>query len=204
MRRREPARLDLRPRIRHGRRLRRPVDGDRPHVPGGGDDQLRGRGDGHGAPVRVQRPRAGRLTLPLPWVGSFEVGGLPTWTQVLIAIAVAAAVGAVVELLVSRPLRAAPAVAKVVASIGVLTTLQAAVARTHAGPGRRRLARGASAPARDGRRPRRPIRPARLLDGAGRRARRPAHPQVMSQPDPPAAYRRRMENAIRAGDIASS
>ena len=72
--------------------------------------------------------RAGRLTLPLPWVGSFEVGDLPTWIQVLIALVVAAAVGAVVELLVSRPLRAAPAVAKVVASIGVLTTLQAAVA----------------------------------------------------------------------------
>src|SRR6478609_3218037 len=72
--------------------------------------------------------RAGRLTLPLPWLGSFDVGVLPTWIQVLIALVVAAAVGAAVELLVSRPLRSAPAVAKVVASIGVLTTLSAAVA----------------------------------------------------------------------------
>jgi branched-subunit amino acid ABC-type transport system permease component len=72
--------------------------------------------------------RAGRLTLPLPWLGSFTVGQLPTVIQVLIALAVAAAVGVVVELVVSRPLRSAPAVAKVVASIGVLTTLSAAMA----------------------------------------------------------------------------
>jgi branched-subunit amino acid ABC-type transport system permease component len=72
--------------------------------------------------------RAGRLTLPLPGLGPWDVGQMPTWLQVLISLAVAAAVGAAVELLVSRPLRAAPAVAKVVASIGVLTTLSAGVA----------------------------------------------------------------------------
>ncbi len=71
--------------------------------------------------------RAGRLTLPLPWLRSYEVGRLPTWSQVVIALMVAAAVGALVELAVSRPLRSAPVVAKVVASIGVTTTLQAAV-----------------------------------------------------------------------------
>src|SRR4051794_29576961 len=72
--------------------------------------------------------RRGLLTLPLPWLSSIEVGQLPTWLEVLIALVVAAAVGAVVEVVVSRPLRSAPAVAKVVASIGVLTTLGAAVA----------------------------------------------------------------------------
>ncbi|MCU1500956.1 MAG: Polyamine-transporting ATPase [Ilumatobacteraceae bacterium] len=70
--------------------------------------------------------RAGRLTLPVPWLRSFAVGPLPTWMQIGVALLVAAALGALVELAVSRPLRSAPVVAKVVASIGVTTTLQAA------------------------------------------------------------------------------
>ncbi len=72
--------------------------------------------------------RAGRLTLPVPGLRSFDVGPLPTWAQIGIALVVAAAVGALVEVAVSRPLRSAAVVAKVVASIGVTTTLSAAVA----------------------------------------------------------------------------
>ncbi len=71
--------------------------------------------------------RAGRLTLPLPWLPSYDVGVLPTPISILLALVVAAAVGAVVELAVSRPLRTAPVVAKVVASVGVMITLSAGV-----------------------------------------------------------------------------
>jgi ABC-type branched-subunit amino acid transport system ATPase component/ABC-type branched-subunit amino acid transport system permease subunit len=71
--------------------------------------------------------QAGRLTLPLPWVPSIDVS-MPTWTAVLVALVVAAALGAVVDLAVSRPLRNAPVLAKVIAAIGVMVTIQAAVA----------------------------------------------------------------------------
>ena len=71
--------------------------------------------------------QAGFLTLPLPWLPSFHVGVLPTPVNVLIALVAAGAVGALVEVAVSRPLRSAPVVAKVVAAIGVTITLSAAV-----------------------------------------------------------------------------
>ncbi len=70
----------------------------------------------------------GKLTLPLPWVPSVHVGTPPTWAAVLVSLAVAALLGALVELAVSRPLRGAPVLAKVVAAVGVMLTLQAACA----------------------------------------------------------------------------
>jgi branched-subunit amino acid ABC-type transport system permease component len=71
--------------------------------------------------------QSGYLTLPLPWIPSFHIQVLPTWLDVVIAVAVSSAIGALVHLVVSRPLRGAPALAKVVASVGVMVTLQAAV-----------------------------------------------------------------------------
>ncbi len=70
----------------------------------------------------------GKLTLPLPWIPSVHVGTPPTWAAVLIALVVAALLGALVEVAVSRPLRGAPVLAKVVAAVGVMLTLQAACA----------------------------------------------------------------------------
>ncbi len=72
--------------------------------------------------------RNGKLTLPLPWVPSVHVGTTPTWAAVLVALLVAALLGALLEVAVSRPLRRAPVLAKVVAAVGVMLTLQAAVA----------------------------------------------------------------------------
>ncbi|MDH6522839.1 ABC-type branched-subunit amino acid transport system ATPase component/branched-subunit amino acid ABC-type transport system permease component [Streptomyces sp. SAI-135] len=69
----------------------------------------------------------GRLTLPVPWLPSFDVGDTPTWLAVAIAVAVAGLLGALTELAVSRPLRKAPPLAKVVAAVGILLTLQAVV-----------------------------------------------------------------------------
>lgn len=69
----------------------------------------------------------GRLTLPIPWLPSFEVGLLPTWVAVGIAMAAAGVLGALVEICVSRPLRKAPPLAKVVAAVGIMLTLQAII-----------------------------------------------------------------------------
>ncbi|WGY00384.1 ATP-binding cassette domain-containing protein [Nocardioides sp. QY071] len=74
----------------------------------------------------------GKLTLPIPWMPSFELDQPPaTWVCVVVALMVAAVIGALVELCVSRPLRHAPVLAKVVAAIGVMLTLQAAVGLTY-------------------------------------------------------------------------
>ena len=69
----------------------------------------------------------GRLTLPIPWLPSFEVGRPPTWAAVAIAVLVAGVLGALIEVAISRPLRKAPPLAKVVAGVGILLTLQAVV-----------------------------------------------------------------------------
>ncbi|GAA1865868.1 branched-chain amino acid ABC transporter permease/ATP-binding protein [Pseudonocardia ailaonensis] len=69
----------------------------------------------------------GRLTLPIPWLPSFDVGKPPTWLAVLIAVLVAGLLGALIEVAISRPLRKAPPLAKVVAGVGILLTLQALV-----------------------------------------------------------------------------
>ncbi|WP_236792290.1 branched-chain amino acid ABC transporter permease/ATP-binding protein [Amycolatopsis sp. GM8] len=75
--------------------------------------------------------RHGKLTLPVPWLPSFEVGVPPVWASVIIAVAVGALLGALVEVAVSHPLRKAPPLAKVVAAVGIMLTLQAAVALTY-------------------------------------------------------------------------
>ncbi|MFV0309085.1 MAG: ABC transporter permease subunit [Desertimonas sp.] len=72
--------------------------------------------------------QAGKLTLPIPWLPSWEVGDLPTWFRVLIALLTAALLGALIQVLVSRPLRHAPVLAKVIAAVGIMLTLQAGVA----------------------------------------------------------------------------
>jgi ABC-type branched-subunit amino acid transport system ATPase component/branched-subunit amino acid ABC-type transport system permease component len=68
----------------------------------------------------------GQLTLPIPWLPSYDLDA-PTWLSVVIAVAVAAVLGLIVEFGVSRPMRKAPPLAKVVAAVGILLTLQAAV-----------------------------------------------------------------------------
>ncbi|MCU1394842.1 MAG: Polyamine-transporting ATPase [Ilumatobacteraceae bacterium] len=72
--------------------------------------------------------KRGKLTLPLPWIPSFEWGTPPTWLAIAIALLVAAAMAAVVEVAISRPLRSAPALAKVVAAVGIMLTLQTTAA----------------------------------------------------------------------------
>src|SRR5207248_7114306 len=69
----------------------------------------------------------GQLSLPLPWVPSFD-WDVPTWAAIALALLIAAALGAFIEIAISRPLRAAPALAKVVVAVGLMLTLQAAVA----------------------------------------------------------------------------
>jgi branched-subunit amino acid ABC-type transport system permease component len=74
--------------------------------------------------------KRGKLTLPIPWLPSFEWGTPPTWAAVVISMLVAAGIGALIQTCVSRPLRTAPALAKVVAAVGVMLTLQAGGAAT--------------------------------------------------------------------------
>ena len=69
--------------------------------------------------------RHGDLVLP---VGRVDLGGgLPLWPALLTGVAVAAALGLILHVAVFRPLRSAPPLAKVVASVGVAITLQALV-----------------------------------------------------------------------------
>jgi branched-chain amino acid transport system permease protein len=69
--------------------------------------------------------RQGDLVLP---VGRVDLGGgLQVWPALLTGVAVAAALGLILHVAVFRPLRSAPPLAKVVASVGVAITLQALV-----------------------------------------------------------------------------
>jgi branched-chain amino acid transport system permease protein len=69
--------------------------------------------------------RQGDLVLP---VGRVDLGGgWPVWPALVAGVAAAALLGIVLHLVVFRPLRAAPPLAKVVASVGVTITLQALV-----------------------------------------------------------------------------
>jgi ABC-type branched-subunit amino acid transport system ATPase component/branched-subunit amino acid ABC-type transport system permease component len=70
----------------------------------------------------------GLLTLPLPWVPSIDVGSPPTWLAVILALVVAALLGALIQVAISRPLRQAPVLAKVIAAVGIMLTLQAGIA----------------------------------------------------------------------------
>ncbi len=78
-----------------------------------------------GAYVYAQIRETGELILP---IGGVDVGGPagPAWAFVAGAGS-AALLGLLVHLLVFRPLRSAPALARVVASVGVMLTLQALV-----------------------------------------------------------------------------
>ncbi|MDQ1425386.1 MAG: hypothetical protein QOD72_2884, partial [Acidimicrobiaceae bacterium] len=82
---------------------------------------------------------AGKLTLPLPWLPSYDMN-VPTWVEIVIALLVAAALGAFVQIAVSRPLRTAPVLAKVIAAVGIMLTLQAALALKYGTEGRPRTA----------------------------------------------------------------
>jgi ABC-type branched-subunit amino acid transport system ATPase component/branched-subunit amino acid ABC-type transport system permease component len=71
---------------------------------------------------------AGHLTVPgLP---SFDVT-LPMWARLAVALVVAGLLGALVDVAVSRPLRNAPVLAKVIAAIGVTVTVSAAIGLTY-------------------------------------------------------------------------
>jgi ABC-type branched-subunit amino acid transport system ATPase component/ABC-type branched-subunit amino acid transport system permease subunit len=74
--------------------------------------------------------RRGELLLPVPGVPPTWTfaDSLPFWPAFLIALAVVALLGALLYGLVFRPLRSAPAVSKVVASIGVMVLIQSVLA----------------------------------------------------------------------------
>jgi ABC-type branched-subunit amino acid transport system ATPase component/branched-subunit amino acid ABC-type transport system permease component len=71
--------------------------------------------------------KQGQLHLPIPFLPSYDITVPPTWVSIVISLVVAAILGAVVQLVVSRPLRTAPVLAKVVAAVGIMLTLQAAL-----------------------------------------------------------------------------
>jgi ABC-type branched-subunit amino acid transport system ATPase component/ABC-type branched-subunit amino acid transport system permease subunit len=75
--------------------------------------------------------RMGELVDPVPGLHptvDLGTGPLGFWPALLISLAVAAVLGALLYVLIFRPLRAAPATAKAVASVGVMIVLQALLA----------------------------------------------------------------------------
>ncbi len=75
--------------------------------------------------------RMGELVNPIPGFNptvDLGTGPLGFWPSLLISLAVAAVFGALLYVLIFRPLRAAPAAAKAVASVGVMIVLQALLA----------------------------------------------------------------------------
>src|SRR5450756_1071016 len=75
--------------------------------------------------------RMGELVDPIPGLSptvSLGAGPLGFWPAFLISLAVAGVLGALLYALIFRPLRAAPAAAKAVASVGVMIVLQALLA----------------------------------------------------------------------------
>jgi ABC-type branched-subunit amino acid transport system ATPase component/branched-subunit amino acid ABC-type transport system permease component len=80
--------------------------------------------------------QGGWLTLPLPFIPRVEVGAMPIALAVTLSLAVAAALGAVVAVVISRPLRHAPVLAKVVAAVGIMATLQAGLGLRYGTEGR--------------------------------------------------------------------
>ncbi len=93
-----------------------------------------------GAHVYDELNRNDRLELPLPYFPAIDTGPLPLVADLAIATGVAVVLGLAVQGLVFGPLRTAPPLGKVVASIGVLITLQAALALTFGTQGRPRSA----------------------------------------------------------------
>ena len=75
--------------------------------------------------------RMGQLVDPIPGLRptvDLGTGPLGFWVALLISLAVGAVLGALLYVLIFRPLRAAPAAAKAVASVGVMIVLQALLA----------------------------------------------------------------------------
>jgi ABC-type branched-subunit amino acid transport system ATPase component/branched-subunit amino acid ABC-type transport system permease component len=75
--------------------------------------------------------RQGKVLDPIPGVDntpSIGTGPLGFWPAFALSLVIAGALGALLYLLIFRPLRAAPAAAKAVASVGVMVVLQALLA----------------------------------------------------------------------------
>jgi ABC-type branched-subunit amino acid transport system ATPase component/branched-subunit amino acid ABC-type transport system permease component len=75
--------------------------------------------------------RQGKIVNPIPGMDatpSLGTGPLSFWPAFLISLAIAGVLGALLYLLIFRPLRAAPAAAKAVASVGVMVIIQALLA----------------------------------------------------------------------------
>ena len=75
--------------------------------------------------------RMGQLVDPIPGLSptaDLGTGPLGFWPALLLSLAVGAVLGALLYVLIFRPLRAAPAAAKAVASVGVMIVLQALLA----------------------------------------------------------------------------
>ena len=84
-----------------------------------------------GAFVVDELHKTGDLVLPVIWVPSrVHLGtATPLPVAVVIGLLSSAAIGALIHLLVYRPLRRSPVLAKIMASIGVLTVLQTLLVR---------------------------------------------------------------------------
>ena len=91
-----------------------------------------------GAHVFDELDRNGSLHLPL--FPEVHVGDLPTIVSLLVAAVVAGVLGLLVHVLIFARLRTAPPLAKVVASVGVMITLQAVLAIDYGTQGRPRRA----------------------------------------------------------------
>ncbi|HEX3515064.1 MAG TPA: branched-chain amino acid ABC transporter permease/ATP-binding protein [Trebonia sp.] len=75
--------------------------------------------------------RQGKIVDPIPGVNatpSIGTGPLSFWPAFLISIVIAGVLGALLYVLIFRPLRAAPAAAKAVASVGIMVIIQALLA----------------------------------------------------------------------------
>ena len=84
--------------------------------------------------VFVELRAAGDLVFPIGRVSLGE--GVPFVPAFVLSLGMAAAIGLVAYLLVFRPLRAAPALAGLVASVGLMATLQALIVLRFGGGGR--------------------------------------------------------------------
>ena len=72
--------------------------------------------------------QTGDLVLPVPGIPHISIGTTVSfWPALFISLALAAVLGLLAHFLVFRPLRAAPVLAKVVASVGLMITLQALI-----------------------------------------------------------------------------
>jgi branched-chain amino acid transport system permease protein len=91
----------------------------------------------YGIYTYVELRHTGRLVHPLPGVPVPEFGEpLSLWPALVLALAVAALIGLLIYLLVMRPLREAPPLARLASLVGVLLTLQGLALVRFGWPGR--------------------------------------------------------------------